>query len=62
MTPAEVDMLNAARTLAVKITSDIEFRTIVLEVATANEIAWPTSTLENLPMSARDRSTEWALN
>ena len=60
--PGEVDILNASRTLALNITSDTEFRRIVLEAAAANEIAWPSATLANLPVSARDRPTEWVLS
>lgn len=59
---SQINILNQARTLAVNITSDREFQEIVLASADANEIAWPTATLKNIPVAEREHPTRWVLD
>lgn len=61
-TTSEISILNEARALAVDITSDREFQEIVLAAADANEIAWPTGTLRNIPVAERGRPTRWVID
>lgn len=61
-TQDESSILNDARARALNITSDSQFREIVLAAADANEISWPRDTMKNLPREARRSPTRWVLN